>query len=87
MPALPNQCHLDQSTKKWTLLDQTITGEQMYEIKTVDKEQVRIDLQKLKASGVDSIAVVLAHSYTASQQEIQVGQIAQELGIHTNNII
>ncbi|GLV36147.1 uncharacterized protein CBL_08640 [Carabus blaptoides fortunei] len=80
VPALPNQCHLDQSTRNWTLLNETTTGEPMYEIKTVDKEQVRTDLEKLKASGVDSIAVVLAHSYTAPDQEIQVGQIAQELG-------
>lgn len=80
VPALPNKCKLDKNILNWKLIDQTITGEPMFEIKSIDHGEVRNDLQKLKESGVESVAVVFAHSYTAPQHELAVGQIAKELG-------
>lgn len=41
---------------------------------------MRRDLAKLKSSGIDSIAVVLAHSYAVQEQELNIGKIAKEIG-------
>lgn len=77
---MPEKCKLDQSKLKWTRIKDTLTGEPMYEIKSIEASQIRKDLQQLKATGIESIAVVLAHSYTAPQHELFVGKIAEEIG-------
>lgn len=48
--------------------------------KTIDKEKVKNSLQELKSKGIDSIAVSLMHSYEYAEHELQVKQIAQEVG-------
>lgn len=56
------------------------TNEKMLITKDVDVEAVRSDLKRLKEKGIDSIAVVLAHSYTYHEHELQIGKIASDLG-------
>jgi 5-oxoprolinase (ATP-hydrolysing) len=42
---------------------------------------VRGELQRLKVEGgFDSVAVVLMHSYACPESELQIGDIARELG-------
>ena len=50
------------------------------ELKPVDKVQVRKDLQAVYDTGIRCCAVVLMHGYRYSNHELQVGQIAKEIG-------
>lgn len=52
----------------------------MLVVKDVDEEAVRKDLKTIREKGIDSIAVVLAHSYTYREHELKIGKIARELG-------
>lgn len=56
------------------------TGEKMLVVKDLDEEAVRRDLKKLREKGLESIAVVLAHSYTYHDHEVRIGKIATEIG-------
>lgn len=46
----------------------------------VDLDSVKGDLKKLYDEGYRSIAIVLCHSYTYPEHELQIGKIARELG-------
>lgn len=51
-------------------------------MKELDAAKVRKDLDDLKnKTGIKSIAVLMAHSYTYIDHELQIGNIAKELGI------
>lgn len=56
------------------------TGEKMLVIKEVNEDAVRRDLKKLLEKGIESVAVVLAHSYTYHDHEVRIGRIAESLG-------
>jgi 5-oxoprolinase (ATP-hydrolysing) len=45
-----------------------------------DSNAIKADLQKLKDSGYDSLAIVLAHSYTFPDHERIVADIARQVG-------
>ncbi|CAG9131512.1 unnamed protein product [Plutella xylostella] len=77
IPALEDKCQLQ--TDQWRASIGT-TGEKMLVMKEIDEEEVRGKLAKLRESGIDSIAVVLAHSYTFHEHELVIGRIAKELG-------
>lgn len=79
IPALEDRCQMDKSGKNWTQVVGT-TGEKMLVIKDLDEEEVRRDLLALKQKEIDSVAVVLAHSYTYHDHEIRIGKIADQLG-------
>ncbi|XP_052759152.1 5-oxoprolinase [Galleria mellonella] len=76
IPALEDRC---QMKKSWPSVTGT-TGEKILIVKEVDEEEVRRDLKALKEKGIDSIAVVLAHSYTYHDHEVRIGKIAKGLG-------
>ena len=57
-----------------------ITGESFEVTKPLNKEKLREDLQRLLSKNITSIAVALAHSYSFTEHETQVKQLAQELG-------
>lgn len=68
--------------KKYFDLSLGTTGEDLYVVKELDVDAIRRDLSELKKrTGIDSIAVVLAHSYTYRDHELQIGEIAKELGL------
>lgn len=48
--------------------------------KVLDSDQIKRSLERLKAEGITSIAVVLMHAYTYDQHERAIKQIAQKLG-------
>ena len=56
------------------------TGEQLCIRTPVDTGVLRKSLEEVRASGIDSIAVVLKHAALFPEHEVAVGAIAQEMG-------
>ncbi|CAG9570659.1 unnamed protein product [Danaus chrysippus] len=81
IPALEDRCQIDKSKLDWKEVIGT-TGQKMLVMKDIDEEEVRRDLAALREKGIDSIAVVLAHSYTYRDHELKIGRIAEELGFN-----
>ncbi|CAK1543361.1 unnamed protein product [Leptosia nina] len=79
IPALENRCQIDKSKQNWQEVQGT-TGQKMLVIKDIDEKSVRTDLAALKKKGIDSVAVVLAHSYNYHEHEKRIGEIAKDLG-------
>ncbi|XP_012276506.1 5-oxoprolinase [Orussus abietinus] len=77
IPALPGKCHLDK--KSWRKVTGS-TGEDLYVIQELDEDSLKKDLENLLASGIESLAVVLAYSYTFADHEVKVGELAKEMG-------
>ncbi|MCA9107973.1 MAG: hydantoinase, partial [Planctomycetales bacterium] len=46
----------------------------------IDLEQTRRELERLRAEGIESLAICLLHAYLAPEHELQVARIARELG-------
>ncbi|CAG9792777.1 unnamed protein product [Diatraea saccharalis] len=78
IPALEDRCQMEKPGD-WKVVIGT-TGEKMLVMKDVEEEAVKKDLLKLREKGIESIAVVLAHSYTYHDHELRVGKIASDLG-------
>lgn len=79
IPVLKGKCELGNQTSTWRIV-QGNTGEDFYVTKELDREEVRASLQNLKRQGINSISVALVHSYTYFDQELEIGNIATELG-------
>ncbi|XP_015431723.1 PREDICTED: 5-oxoprolinase [Dufourea novaeangliae] len=77
VPALPGRCCLD--SKKWRTVKGS-TGEDLFVTQELDEERLKKDLEDLRRSGIESLAVVLAHSYMFAEHEIRVGELAREAG-------
>ncbi|KAI6647152.1 5-oxoprolinase-like isoform X2 [Oopsacas minuta] len=58
----------------------TQSGHKVYILQPIDESAVRKDLTDLLQRDIQSLAVVFLHSYLYPQHEIQVGNIAKELG-------
>lgn len=58
----------------------TTTTRQAQELTCLDAQEARNGLQALYDKGVRSIAVTLLHSYTFPDHELQLSQIAEEIG-------
>ena len=50
------------------------------ELIPVNKQQVKQDLQQIYDKGINSCAIVLMHSYRYPQHELQVAEIAKDIG-------
>ena len=59
---------------------QGLSGEAVHVLRELQVEQVKKDLEQVYQQGYRSIAVVLAHSFTFPDHELQVGKLAQEVG-------
>ncbi|KAG0701461.1 Hydantoinase/oxoprolinase-domain-containing protein [Suillus ampliporus] len=57
-----------------------ISGEAVRILKRPDLDLVRHDLKRLYDTGYRSLAIVLVHSYTFPEHEIQIGRLAREVG-------
>ncbi|TPX35072.1 hypothetical protein SmJEL517_g02480 [Synchytrium microbalum] len=57
-----------------------VTGEWVHVIEPLDVTGVRKELQRVYDEGFRSLAVCLMHSYTYSEHEKQIGQIAKSIG-------
>jgi 5-oxoprolinase (ATP-hydrolysing) len=49
-------------------------------LETVDIESARVELERIYQSGICSIAIVLMHAYRYPEHEIQLREIAEEIG-------
>ncbi|KAG6451501.1 hypothetical protein O3G_MSEX007201 [Manduca sexta] len=78
IPALEDRCQMKKDVN-WKAVVGT-TGEKMLVIKDLDEDAVRKDLMALKEKGIESVAVVLAHSYTYHDHELRIGKIADGIG-------
>lgn len=79
IPALEDRCQIDKTNKDWKEVVGS-TGEKMLVVKDLNEEEIKRDLVELKKTGIESVAVVLAHSYTYHDHEIRIGRIARDLG-------
>lgn len=61
MPGLLGKCELPKES--WKKIRGS-TNEDFYIIEDLDEECLKTDLKKLKGRGIESLAVVLMHSYT-----------------------
>ena len=52
----------------------------MHVLKELDVDQLRKDLQELREDGINSLAVVLMHSYLYPDHEQKVALVAKEMG-------
>lgn len=73
-----DKCEINKSCDQVT----GVTGEKLEIWEKVNTEKLREDLQKLLDKGIQSLAVVLLHSYTYAEHEKEVGRIALEMGFH-----
>lgn len=62
IPALSGKCQMDN--KQWRKVTGS-TGEDLFITEELDEEKLKLDLEELKKSEIESLAVVLAHSYTS----------------------
>ncbi|XP_025832170.1 5-oxoprolinase isoform X2 [Agrilus planipennis] len=79
IPVLSDKCKLGEKASKWRSVG-TKSGGTFYVVHELDKEEVRNKLQKLKEKNIRSVAVAFVHSYSFTEHELEVGQIANELG-------
>ncbi|KAJ9144203.1 Hydantoinase B/oxoprolinase [Pleurostoma richardsiae] len=57
-----------------------ITGDILRVIRPLDETEVREKLSNLKAKGIDTVAICLAHSYLYPTHEERIAEIASEMG-------
>lgn len=72
-----------EATPETTDLVTAVTGETIRVMQRPDLNHVRISLQSLWSQGFRSIAIVFVHSYAYPVHELQVGQLATEMGFST----
>mmetsp|Transcript_6660 Transcript_6660/g.9775 ORF Transcript_6660/g.9775 Transcript_6660/m.9775 type:complete len:1388 (-) Transcript_6660:186-4349(-) len=60
-----------------------ITGETIIDLQPPDLSIIKCQLQDLADRGIQSIAIVLAHSYTYNTHEELIGTLAKEMGCFT----
>uniref|UniRef100_A0A182LW39 5-oxoprolinase n=1 Tax=Anopheles culicifacies TaxID=139723 RepID=A0A182LW39_9DIPT len=79
VPAQEGTCQLGDAASSWRRL--TGASDAVYlEMVPLDEEDLRTKLEGVRAAGINSLAIVLAHSYACPEHELRVGRIAQELG-------
>lgn len=61
IPALPGKCLMENQS--WRRVKGS-TGEDLFVTQELDETQLKEDLKELRDLGIESLAVVLAHSYT-----------------------
>ncbi|XP_063237134.1 5-oxoprolinase [Bacillus rossius redtenbacheri] len=76
VPALRGRCELRHG---WRTVVGT-TQEELYVCRELDAEGLKDGLRRLREKGIDSLAVVLAHSYMFPDHELEVGRLAKEAG-------
>lgn len=79
IPVLEGKCELGNQAESWDIV-QGNTGEKFYVTKQLVFENVRKILLEVKQRGIESISVVLAHSYAYFEQELAIGKIAEDIG-------
>ena len=55
------------------------TGEEIYEIKSINQDEIRSLLKKLQEKGISTIAVALMHSFMYPNHEQEIKKVALEM--------
>lgn len=74
------ECFYDDFTEHQWNSCTGIAGSEYLEKSVIDENEVREALRNVLNRGITSLAIVLAHSYACPDHEIQIGNIAKELG-------
>lgn len=61
IPALPGKCRMENQS--WRKVKGS-TGEDLFITQELDEVQLKEDLKELRCQGIESLAVILMHSYT-----------------------
>nr|XP_012216316.1 PREDICTED: 5-oxoprolinase [Linepithema humile]XP_012216317.1 PREDICTED: 5-oxoprolinase [Linepithema humile] len=77
IPALPGKCRMENQS--WRKVKGS-TGEDLFVTQELDEIQLKEDLKELRSQEIESLAVVLMHSYTYAAHEIRIGELAREAG-------
>ncbi|XP_037952130.1 5-oxoprolinase-like [Teleopsis dalmanni] len=76
---VPEQQERCQLKNKWKVLTGA-AGAKYLEKNSVDETAIRTALQQVRQQGIQSLAVVLAHSYACPEHELRIGEIARDIG-------
>jgi 5-oxoprolinase (ATP-hydrolysing) len=57
-----------------------VTGEKFRVVQELDLDAVRVELQRLKEQGYQSLSVALVHSYAYPEHERLIGELAESMG-------
>uniref|UniRef100_A0A1B6LIT0 5-oxoprolinase n=3 Tax=Graphocephala atropunctata TaxID=36148 RepID=A0A1B6LIT0_9HEMI len=76
VPAMDGRCCLSHKYQRV----EGKTGEPLYVTQPLDSAHLLSQLTHLKARGINSVAVVLMHSYTYVEDELLVGKLAEQAG-------
>ncbi len=60
-----------------------VTGETVIDLKKPDLDDVKVQLEEFRSKGIQSVAIVLAHSYTYDEHEKMVEKIARGMDCFT----
>lgn len=69
VPALPDKCEMSKNT--WRKVKGS-TGEDLYVTQELNEEELNENLKRLKNNGIESLAVVLMHSYTLDPNFLRI---------------
>lgn len=78
VPNIPEKCKYKES-QNWPLIH-GVTGDTFLIKKGIDEIKVKNQLEFLKVKGINSIAIVLIHSYTYQDDELKIGKLAESVG-------
>ncbi len=57
-----------------------VTGERFVVLLRPDEKRLKAELERLKAQGIESLAVALMHAYAVPEHELLLGRLAKEAG-------
>jgi 5-oxoprolinase (ATP-hydrolysing) len=75
---VPSECPIDLSSD--AALVKGHTGEVVRILRKPDLAAIRADLENLQAQGFENVAIGFMHSYTYPEHELQVANLASEMG-------
>lgn len=78
VPVRENDCHIAPSFWKGKVTG--TTKEELHIVETLNELDLIDELNRLKNKGIKSLAVVLMHSYTYVNDEIQIRNLAEDVG-------
>ncbi|KAL7735709.1 hypothetical protein ACLKA6_019966 [Drosophila palustris] len=76
---VPEQADRCQLNNQWKVLH-GVAGSKYLEVQPVDESSVRSSLAAAREQGINSVSVVLTHSYACPEHELRIGSIAKQLG-------
>ncbi|KAL4891149.1 Hydantoinase B/oxoprolinase-domain-containing protein [Aspergillus ambiguus] len=75
-------CHpsADKDSFSGARIVEGVTGEKFRVVQELNLEEIRLELQRLKEEGYQSLSVALVHSFAYPEHERQIGELAESMG-------